>query len=101
MRIKALLYLILLTLSFASLAKPKILVKYQRNVKNFQEIQVVNQTAKQLICYIAVDGHKIRFKLQPRQPSKWYQATDPTFNPQNVSTWCDYLSLHTKYQTKP
>jgi len=98
MRRQFLLYFILLTVSFTSIAKPKFLVKHQRNEKNLAEIQIINQTTKALICYVAIDGHKIRFRLQPRQPSKWYRATDPSFNHKNFSTWCDYLSLHPQYQ---
>ena len=90
----------LLALPFSSIAKPKILIKHQRDINNFAEIQLTNQTAKALICHVAINGHKIKFKLAPRQASKWYRATDPSFNHQNFSTWCDYLSLHPKYQTK-
>ncbi len=100
MRAKFLLCFILLTISLTSIAKPKLLVKHQRNAENLAEIQVINQTTKALICYVAIDGHKIRFRLQPRQPSKWYRATDPRFNHKDFSTWCDYLSLYPKYQKK-
>jgi len=92
--------LLLLAFSLTSIAKPKFLVKHQRNAKNLAEIQLINQTAKALICYVAIDGHKIRFRLQPRQPSKWYQATEPSFNHKNFSAWCDYLSLHPEFQKK-
>ncbi len=98
MRIKFLLYLLLLAVSFTSVAKPKVLIKHQRNEKNLAEIQIINKTAKALICYVAVDGHKIKFRLQPRQPSQWYRATDPSFDYKSFSTWCDYLSLYPQYQ---
>ena len=98
MKIKFILCLILLVLSFASIAKPKISLKYQRNAKNLAEIQVINQTTEALLCYVAIDGHKIKFKLRSRQSSKWYRATDPSFNHQSFSTWCDYLSLHPQFQ---
>lgn len=100
MRSTLLLSCTLLILSFSSQAKPKILIKHQRDANNLAEIKIINQTAKKLICYIAIDGHKIKFTLLPRQPSKWYRATDPSFSHQNFSTWCDYLSLHPKYQPK-
>lgn len=77
---------------------PKFMVKHQRNENNLAEVQVINQTTEALICYVAIDGHKIRFRLLPRQPSIWYRATDPRFNNNNFSTWCDYLSLYPKYQ---
>ncbi|MCW8832246.1 MAG: hypothetical protein OQK09_03870 [Colwellia sp.] len=100
MKIKFLLCFMLLTISFSSLAKPKFLVKHQRNTKNLAEIQIINQTTKALVCHVAIDGYKIRFRLQPRQPSKWFTATKPSFNYSNFSTWCDYLSLYPKYQKK-
>jgi hypothetical protein len=98
MKIYFLLCFILLTFSQESLAKPKVLIKHQRDINNLAEIQVINQTATELICYVAIDGHKIKFKLPPRQHSKWYRATSPSMNYQNFSTWCDYLSLHPQYQ---
>lgn len=97
MKVNFFLFFILLTISFSVFAKPKILVKHQRNFENYAEIQVTNQTGKALICYVAIDGHKIHFKLPPRQPSIWYRATDTRFNHKNFSTWCDYLALHPQY----
>jgi hypothetical protein len=82
-------------------ALPKVSVQHQRNTQNLAEIQVTNQTAQALICYVAIDGHKVFFRLQPHQPSQWYKATDTRFNHTQFSTWCDYLSLHPKYQKKP
>lgn len=79
-------------------ASPKVQVKHHRNAQNLAEIQVTNQTIEKLICYVAIDGHKIYFRLPARQPSKWYVATDKRFNHTHFSTWCDYISLHPKYQ---
>jgi len=89
-----------LVLSTSVSARPKILVQHQRSVKNFAEIKVTNQTIDALICYVAIDGHKIYFRLQARQPSQWYKATDTRLNSSNFSTWCDYLYLHPKYIPK-
>jgi len=82
-------------------ALPKLLIQHKRSVKNLAEIQITNQTSKALLCYVAIDGYKIFFILQPQQPSKWYNATDPRFNYNHFSTWCDYLSLYPEYQKKP
>ncbi len=100
MLIKIFLYFILLVFSTSVIAMPKIVVNYQRNAKNLAEIQVTNQTIKKLICYVAIDGHKKYFRLQPKQSSQWYKATDTRLNYNNFSTWCDYLSLHPKYNPK-
>ena len=79
---------------------PKITVKYQTNVKGFAEVQVSNATMENLICHVAIDGHKILFRLKATQTSRWFTATDKRFNHANFSIWCDYLKLHPKYQKK-
>lgn len=98
MRVKAFIYFIFLVFSISASAFPKIMVQHQRNNENLAEIQVTNKTAETLICYVAIDGHKLFFRLQPQQASLWYKATDPRFNHNQFSTWCDYLSLHPKYE---
>ncbi|WP_114326120.1 hypothetical protein [Candidatus Colwellia aromaticivorans] len=98
MKIKIFIGFILLTVVTTAHASPKFLVKHHRNARNLAEIQIINQSIDKLICYVAIDGHKIYFRLPARQPSKWYVATDEGFNHANFSTWCDYLSLHPKYQ---
>lgn len=100
MKIKIFFCLMLLAVTTVLHAAPKVIVNHQRNAQNLAEVQVVNQTAKKLICYIAIDGHKLFFRLPARQPSKWYKATDVRFNHSNISTWCDYIDLHPKYQKK-
>ena len=99
MRIKIFSYFLLL-FSMSVCAQPKIAVQYQRSVNNFAEIQVTNQTLEKLICYVAIDGHKLFFRLQANQPSQWYKATDKRFIYTDFSTWCDYLYLHPKFQPK-
>ena len=86
--------------SISAIARPKTTVQHKRNANNFAEIQVTNNTIEPLICYMAIDGHKIYFRLQANQPSQWYKATDTRFNFSNFSTWCDYLSLHPQYMPK-
>jgi len=98
MKIKIFICFILLAVNTAILAAPKVTVKHQRNGKNLAEIQLTNHTIEKLICYVAIDGYKIYFRLPPQRPSQWYVATDVRFNHSNFSTWCDYLSLHPKYQ---
>ena len=80
------------------MAAPKITIQNQRNAQGFAEVQVNNDTMEILLCYVAIDGHKIKFRLMPLQPSQWYTATDTRFNYKNFSIWCDYLSLHPEYQ---
>ena len=97
MLIKTIIYSILLMYSTSAFALPKILVQHKRT-KNLAEIRVTNQTNETLICYVAIDGYKVYFRLHSRQPSKWYKATDPRFNYNHFSTWCDYLSSHPEHQ---
>tara|TARA_R110001583_G_scaffold1542_13_gene12045 strand:+ start:1429 stop:1794 length:366 start_codon:yes stop_codon:yes gene_type:complete len=97
MIVKIFFYFMLWVFSTSVSAQPKVMVQHQRSVNNFAEIQITNQTIKTLICYVAIDGHKIYFRLQANQPSQWYKATDTRFNYSNFSTWCDYLDSHPKY----
>jgi len=91
-------FFLALLLSTSAFAMPKITVKHQRNIDGFAEIQVSNAIMENLICYVAIDGYKIFFRLKAIEASKWYTATDKRFNHTNFSVWCDYLKLHPKYQ---
>ncbi len=90
----------LLMFSTSIIAKPKIALQHQRSAQNLAEIKVTNLTVETLICYVAIDGHRLYFRLQAHQPSKWYKATDPRLNFSNFSTWCDYLYLHPEYKPR-
>lgn len=100
MMIKALFSFILLVCSISINAQPKVTVQHQRSAQNFAEIKITNQTIETLICYVAIDGHRLYFRLQPNQPSQWYKATDMRLNFSNFSTWCDYIYLHPQYIPK-
>ncbi|MEI6894046.1 MAG: hypothetical protein V5789_05335 [Colwellia sp.] len=76
---------------------PKINIKHQ-DINGFAQVQVSNDTAERLICYVAIDGHKLLFYLNAMENSMWYTATDTRFNHTSFSIWCDYLALHPKYQ---
>jgi hypothetical protein len=97
---KAFFYFMLLTFSISVCAQPKVVVQHQRSAKDLAEIKVTNQTIEALICYVAIDGHRLYFRLAPNQPSHWYTATDSRLNFSNFSTWCDYLYLHPQYMPK-
>lgn len=100
MKIKVFVFFMLLAVNITLHAAPKTLVKHNRNGQNLAQIQITNQTIEKLVCYVAIDGHKIYFRLSAGQSSKRYSATDVRFTHMNFSTWCDYLSLHPKYQKK-
>ncbi|QBG36245.1 hypothetical protein [Litorilituus sediminis] len=89
---------LLLLIAFTTFAAPKITVKHQRSADNYARVQVSNETNAKLLCHVAIDGHKIKFKLQPFQTSQWFKATDSRFNHEHFSVWCDYLDLHPEHQ---
>lgn len=92
--VKIFCYLMIVLLSFNAFSGPKTTVKHQRNADGFAQIQVINGSMEKLICHVAIDGHKIKFRLMPLQPSQWFTATDTRFNHKSFSVWCDYLDLH-------
>ena len=85
--------LFLMTLSINGFTKPKYSTNHNRNHENFARVQVVNETRKNLTCFVAIDGRKIKFILRPFARSKWYKATDTRFDYTHFRTWCDYAEL--------
>lgn len=81
-------------LSFSLAAKPTISTMHGKNLAGFARIKVINETTKNLRCYVAIDGKKIKFRLTPRASSKWYAATDKRFNYTHFKTWCDFAELY-------
>jgi len=87
-------------LPFKLSAMPKIKIVHDRNTQDYARIRVTNETREELLCYVAIDGYKIKFRLPPLNSSKWYKATDTRFNASHFSTWCDYMDLYPQYQKK-
>ena len=79
-------------------AKPRTRNEYDVNNENFARVKVFNETREALLCYVSIDGYKIRFRLSPRGQSIWYKATDTRFNYTDFHTWCDYLSNYPQFQ---
>ena len=79
-------------------AKPKITVTTNYGLDNFARIKIINETNNKLACYVAIDGFKIKFRLQPKRASRWFKASDTRFKPSSFSYWCDYLELYPKYK---
>jgi hypothetical protein len=97
MGIKIYFYIVMLTFSPVIVALPKVTVSFGDS-NGFARIKIKNETFEPLACYVAIDGHKVKFKLQGQSSSRWISATDKRFNYQNFSTWCDYLELHPNYK---
>ncbi|MEH6596545.1 MAG: hypothetical protein V7736_13475 [Colwellia polaris] len=97
MGIKIYFYIVMLTFSPVIVALPKVTVSFGDS-NGFARIKIKNETFEPLACYVAIDGHKVKFQLQGQSSSRWISATDKRFNYQNFSTWCDYLELHPNYK---
>ena len=93
-----LLMVLILAISPRGYAIPHITTEFDRNIEGFVRAKVVNQTPRVLACYLAIDGHKIKFRLPARAHSRWFKATDKRFTPKSFSTWCDYIERYPEYQ---
>lgn len=71
-------------------AMPKILTEFGRSLDGMVRIKVINETNRNLQCYVGIDGRKIKFVLGPFKHSKWYKATDRRYTYKSFTTWCDY-----------
>lgn len=87
-------------LPFELNAMPKIKIVHDRNTQDYARVRISNETREELLCYVAINGYKIKFRLQPLTSSKWYKATDTRFNASHFSIWCDYMDLYPQYQKK-
>ncbi|MFD2165770.1 hypothetical protein ACFSJY_05785 [Thalassotalea euphylliae] len=84
--------------SFFAFAMPQIKTEFGRTLEGFVRIKVINETPKELACYVAIDGRKIKFRLPALAHSKWYKATDKRYTVKSFSTWCDYIEFHPEYR---
>ena len=91
---------VIFLLAFEVNAMPKIKIVHDRNTQDYARVRVTNETREELLCYVAIDGYKIKFRLPPLNSSKWYKATDTRFNASHFSIWCDYMDLYPQYQKK-
>jgi len=87
----------LMIFSPESMALPKVTVSFDESLDGFARVKIKNETFVPLACFVAIDGHKIKFQLRAKSTSRWITSTDKRFNYRNFSTWCDYLEIHPKY----
>ena len=83
-------FFLIVFFSYKAFAEPKIKLIHKRSPNNLAILQVKNESNSNLVCYVAIDGHKKHFKLGPFQKSKSFKATHPKFNSTHFSVWCDY-----------
>lgn len=79
-------------------AKPHVETVFGVTSQQLTRAKVVNKTAIELACYLAIDGYKIKFRLPPFQASKWYKATDHRFTHKDFSTWCDDIKNYPEFK---
>lgn len=79
-------------------AGPSIKAEFGRTLEGHVRVKVINETNRELACYVAIDGWKMKFRLPPRVHSRWYKATDKRFTVESFSTWCDYIELYPEFK---
>jgi hypothetical protein len=79
-------------------ALPKITVIFGESSNGFSQVKLKNETEESLACFVAIDGHKVKFWLRMRSTSNWITTTDTRFTYRNFSTWCDYLEVYPNYK---
>lgn len=91
-------FILTFSLSTEVAATPHTETVFGKTNEQFIRAKVVNKTKKQLACYLAINGYKIKFRLPPFQSSRWYKATSTRFTHKDFSTWCDYIEHHPEYK---
>ena len=86
------------TFSLPVSALPKINVEHRTNGKGVPSVKITNKTTLTLACFVAIDGYKKRFILQPFNSSKWFSASSNLYKHTNFSTWCDSIEFHPHYE---
>lgn len=90
-------FLIFALPSFILSAMPNITTEYGINLEQKVRAKVINKTNKDIVCYLAIDGHKLKFKLGPYQQSRWYNATDVRYKYTDFSTWCGFKEQYPNF----
>jgi hypothetical protein len=88
---------ILLFVALQIEGKPHTSSVYSKNLDGNIRVKIVNNMARTLACYIAIDGHKIKFRLLPMQTSKWHSSTHKAYKYTDFSTWCGYIDQYPAY----
>ena len=94
-------YLFLVFLAIPCLlvqAKPKFKTTFGYSLEGYARVQVKNETTKDLACWVAIDGHKKKFRLPPLTTSQWITVRDKRYTYKHFSTWCDFIDYHPEYR---
>jgi len=90
--------LIFVITSFSVNALPKVDVEHRTSGKGVPSVKIANKTRLTLACFVAIDGYKKRFILQPFNSSQWFAASSNLYDHTNFSTWCDSIEFHPHYE---
>ena len=90
--------LVILLCTPSTQAMPNIKTEFGYSLEGFLRVKVENLTTRELACYVAIDGRKVKFRLPPRLISRWYKTTDKRYTKENFSIWCDYIEFHPEYR---
>lgn len=91
-------FIFLMLFSFNAYALPKINITHDKTAGGIPKIQVTNETALTLACYVAIDGYKKKFILMPFKSSKWYSAISKRYDHTSFRPWCDSIEFYPQYE---
>jgi len=98
MKIKLSLFISFLIITNVQAKNTNIEIKHSYTVDGYAQVKVLNNIRKELACYVAIDGHKSKFRLPPLKASRWHIANSKRYNHTNFSTWCDLLEFYPQYK---
>ena len=52
-------------------ASPKTTVTFGESSAGFTRVKIKNETFEPLACFVAIDGHKVKFQLNVKSTSRW------------------------------
>lgn len=79
-------------------ALPKTSIQHGTDAQGIPRVKMTNETNLTLACYVAIDGYKKKFVLNPFKSSIWFAATSNLYNHSHFSTWCDSLAFYPNYE---
>lgn len=79
-------------------AKAKFKPTFGYSLEGFPRVKIKNDTSKDLACWVAIDGHKKKFRLPPFATSQWITVRDKRYTYKSFSNWCDFIDYHPEYR---
>jgi len=73
-------------------------IRHGYSTDGYAQVKVLNNIREELACYVAIDGHKSKFRLPPHKASQWHTANNRNYDHTNFSTWCDLIEFYPQYK---